>query len=208
MATALEELKDSFVKDLLENYIELDKAIKAIPDDLTASLEAVKVVISNLPDQVDDKLKERLLDIDNLHDQLKKITEDKANESIELLNNLASEKEGKLKEEFNNLNSLAERNKVEFNEYIKSSFDSTVSELKKTQTTNNNYLLAISASVSFFFVGALASFFIFSNSNEVRQVQEEYNKYIEITNNSLNELPPNCKIIFDNSFKKALNKKD
>lgn len=145
MATALEELKDTYIKELLDDYLLLAERINSIPDEIKSSLDALTKVIDSQPNKFDAKLMERLELIDKLHDQLKVITDQKAVDTIKAINT-------------ENL-----KNKEDFKVFLKDAFNSTVNDLKKMQTSSNNYLLTISASVSFFFIGAIVSFFIFNN---------------------------------------------
>lgn len=69
-----EEFKDAKVNQLLEDYIELEKKIAAIPQQLENSLSTVKEAIELLPIQLDSNLKEKIQSIIDVSEQADKNT--------------------------------------------------------------------------------------------------------------------------------------
>lgn len=69
-----EEFKDAKVNQLLEDYIELEKKIAAIPQQLENSLSTVKEAIELLPVQLDSNLKEKIQSIIDVSEQADKNT--------------------------------------------------------------------------------------------------------------------------------------
>lgn len=69
-----EEFKDAKVNQLLEDYIELEKNIAAIPQQLESSLSTVKEAIELLPVQLDSNLKEKIQSIIEVSEQADKNT--------------------------------------------------------------------------------------------------------------------------------------
>lgn len=69
-----EEFKDAKVNQLLEDYIELEKKIAAIPQQLESSLSTVKEAIELLPVQLDSNLKEKIQSIIEVSEQADKNT--------------------------------------------------------------------------------------------------------------------------------------
>lgn len=67
-----EEFKDAKVNQLLEDYIELEKKIAAIPQQLESSLSTVKEAIELLPVQLDSNLKEKIQSIIEVSEQADK----------------------------------------------------------------------------------------------------------------------------------------
>lgn len=59
-----EEFKDQKINDLLEDYIELENTIKAIPEKLSDDISAVRLAIQSLPSDLEESINKLVLAVE------------------------------------------------------------------------------------------------------------------------------------------------
>lgn len=147
-----EELKDIQIKQILEDYHELQKTISQIPNDLSASMELISNAINILPEKIDNKIQDKISNIIEFAETAEKLAEQEANNQIYKFKNDAEEVKTEILKNF--IITLQKEVRINISE-----LNNVTNEIKKQakkEKSNIPFILVCFLSVVLSFVGGFA----------------------------------------------------